>query len=63
MSEIVLTCDTVVIGAGTAGVEAFKAATDEGVNCVLVESGPLGTSWSWKSTASRACMSWAWGLI
>lgn len=44
MSEIVLTCDTVVIGAGTAGVEAFKAATDEGVNCVLVESGPLGTS-------------------
>lgn len=44
MSEIVLTCDTVVIGAGTAGVEAFKTATDEGVNCVLVESGPLGTS-------------------
>lgn len=44
MSEIVLTCDTVIIGAGTAGVEAFKAATAEGVNCVLVESGPLGTS-------------------
>ena len=44
MSEIVLTCDTVVIGAGTAGVEAFKAASAEGVNCVLVESGPLGTS-------------------
>ena len=44
MSEIVLTCDTVVIGAGTAGVAAFKAASAEGVNCVLVESGPLGTS-------------------
>lgn len=44
MSEIVLTCDTVVIGAGTAGVAAFKAASSEGVNCVLVESGPLGTS-------------------
>ena len=44
MSEIVLTCDTVVIGAGTAGVEAFKAATDEGVNCVLVESGPFASA-------------------
>lgn len=44
MSEIVLECDTVIIGAGTAGIEAYKAATEAGANCILVESGPLGTS-------------------
>lgn len=44
MSEIVLECDTVIIGAGTAGIEAYKAATEGGANCILVESGPLGTS-------------------
>lgn len=44
MSEIVLECDTVIIGAGTAGIEAYKAATENGANCILVESGPLGTT-------------------
>lgn len=44
MSEIVLECDTVIIGAGTAGIEAYKATTEAGANCILVESGPLGTS-------------------
>lgn len=44
MSEIVLTCDTVIIGAGTAGLEAYKEATSSGAHCILVESGPLGTS-------------------
>lgn len=44
MSEIHLSCDTVVIGAGSAGIEAYKSATQRGVKCILVESGPLGTS-------------------
>lgn len=44
MSEKVLTCDTIVIGAGSAGIEAYKAATGAGANCILIESGPLGTS-------------------
>ena len=39
-----LTCDTLIIGAGTAGLEAYKAAVATGVSCILVESGPLGTS-------------------
>lgn len=44
MSEKVLTCDTIIIGAGSAGIEAYKAATATGANCILIESGPLGTS-------------------
>ena len=44
MSEIVLNCDTVIIGAGSAGIEAYKAALASGVRCILVECGPLGTS-------------------
>ena len=43
MSEKLLSCDTVVIGAGTAGLEAYKAAVATGAHCILVESGPLGT--------------------
>ena len=39
-----LNCDTVVIGAGSAGLEAFKSACDRGAVCILVDSGPLGTS-------------------
>ena len=44
MDKKVLSCDTVVIGAGTAGLEAYKAAVASGAHCILVESGPLGTS-------------------
>lgn len=43
MSEKILSCDTVIVGAGTAGLEAYKAAVAAGAHCVLVESGPLGT--------------------
>lgn len=44
MGEKILSCDTIVIGAGSAGIEAYKAATAAGANCILIESGPLGTS-------------------
>lgn len=44
MSDFELTCDIVIIGAGSAGIEAFKVATKAGAHCILVESGPLGTS-------------------
>lgn len=44
MSEKVLSCDTIIIGAGSAGIEAYKAASESGANCILIESGPLGTS-------------------
>lgn len=37
-------CHTVVVGAGSAGIEAYKAACECGVNCVIVDSGPLGTT-------------------
>lgn len=43
MSEQVLSCDIVIIGAGTAGLEAYKVASKSGKSCILVESGPLGT--------------------
>ncbi|MBQ9274603.1 MAG: FAD-dependent oxidoreductase [Succinivibrio sp.] len=40
-----LHCDTVVIGAGTAGVEAYRGACERsGRICILVDDGPLGTS-------------------
>lgn len=44
MSEKVLSCDTIVIGAGSAGIEAYKAVCNAGADCILVEAGPLGTS-------------------
>ena len=63
MSEFVLTCDTVIIGAGTAGLEAFMKASASGAYCILVESGPLGTSakrtgdtpLSYLSAAGQSC--------
>ncbi|QSN62917.1 dihydrolipoyl dehydrogenase [Caballeronia sp. M1242] len=36
--------DVAVIGAGTAGMAAFRAARDAGVKAVLIESGELGTT-------------------
>ena len=37
-------CDTVVIGAGSAGLAAFRKASENGALCILVDQGPLGTS-------------------
>ncbi|SFL14217.1 dihydrolipoyl dehydrogenase [Methylobacterium pseudosasicola] len=38
------TCDVAVIGAGTAGIAAYRAATEAGAKAVLVERGPGGTT-------------------
>lgn len=37
-------CQTLIIGAGTAGIEAYKSAVENGQDCVIVDSGPLGTT-------------------
>ncbi|MBO6257965.1 MAG: FAD-dependent oxidoreductase [Succinivibrio sp.] len=37
-------CDTVIIGAGSAGIEAFREASKNGRKCVLIDDGPLGTT-------------------
>lgn len=37
-------CQTLIIGAGTAGIEAYKSAVKNGQDCVIVDSGPLGTT-------------------
>lgn len=39
-----LTCHTLVIGAGSAGIEAYKNADAQGKECIIVDSGPLGTT-------------------
>lgn len=39
-----LTCDVAVIGAGTAGIAAFRAAEAAGARAVLIEQGPGGTT-------------------
>lgn len=39
-----LTCDVAVIGAGTAGLAAHRAALDAGVRSILIEQGPGGTT-------------------
>ncbi|MCJ2093700.1 dihydrolipoyl dehydrogenase [Methylobacterium sp. J-072] len=38
------TCDVAVIGAGTAGLAAYRAATEAGARAVLIERGPGGTT-------------------
>ena len=38
------TCDVAVIGAGTAGLAAYRAATEAGASAVLIERGPGGTT-------------------
>lgn len=37
-------CDTVVVGGGTAGLEAYRAACEGGADCVLIDGGRLGTT-------------------
>lgn len=39
-----LDCDVLIIGAGSAGLAAYKAASDAGAFCIIVERGPLGTT-------------------
>lgn len=39
-----LACDVAVIGAGTAGIAAYRAATEAGTHAVLIERGPGGTT-------------------
>ncbi len=39
-----LTVDVAVIGAGTAGLAAYRAARARGVRAVIIESGPYGTT-------------------
>ncbi|HEU4374739.1 MAG TPA: FAD-dependent oxidoreductase, partial [Telluria sp.] len=36
--------DVAVIGAGTAGLSAYRAATAQGKRAVLIEGGPYGTT-------------------
>lgn len=43
MTTLKLNCDTLVIGAGTAGLNAFRRCSAKGY-CILVECGPLGTT-------------------
>ncbi len=37
-----ISVDTVIIGAGTAGMQAYKAAAENGADAVIVDRGPLG---------------------
>ena len=37
-------CDVAVIGAGTAGLSAYRAARNAGKHAVLIEDGPHGTT-------------------
>ena len=39
-----ISCDVAVIGAGTAGIAAHRAALEEGARSVLIEQGPGGTT-------------------
>ena len=44
MSIREILCDTAVVGGGTAGLEAYRAASDGGADCVLIDGGRLGTT-------------------
>lgn len=44
MVKTQIDCDTVIIGAGSAGIEAFREASKNGRKCVLIDDGPLGTT-------------------
>lgn len=39
-----LSCQVLVIGAGSAGIEAYKNAVTQGKDCIIVDTGPLGTT-------------------
>ncbi|MCA9644982.1 MAG: FAD-dependent oxidoreductase, partial [Myxococcales bacterium] len=44
VSQTNLSVDVAVIGAGTAGLAAYRAAKAEGAKVVLIEGGPYGTT-------------------
>ena len=37
-----ISVDTVIIGAGTAGMQAYKAAVENNADTIIIEQGPLG---------------------
>ena len=37
-------CHTLIVGAGSAGIEAYKSAVENGADCIIVDSGPVGTT-------------------
>lgn len=39
-----VSCHTLVIGAGSAGIEAYKNAVSNDNDCIIVDTGPLGTT-------------------
>lgn len=39
-----LECETLIVGAGSAGIEAYKSAVAAGADCIIVDTGPLGTT-------------------
>ena len=39
-----VSCDVAVVGAGTAGIAAYRAASEAGAHAVLIEAGPGGTT-------------------
>ena len=43
MSDKTLSCSTVIIGAGTAGLQAYRELSPHDDRCLIVEAGPLGT--------------------
>jgi dihydrolipoamide dehydrogenase len=55
MSEI--TVDVAVIGAGTAGLSAFKEAIKVSDNVVLIDHGPLGTTCARSPYSNRRLLS------
>ncbi|HAR79607.1 MAG TPA: hypothetical protein DCR21_02140 [Succinivibrionaceae bacterium] len=44
MANKEIECDSVVIGAGSAGIEAYREISCRGNKCVIIDPGPLGTT-------------------
>ncbi len=51
-----ISCDTVIVGAGTAGLEAFRAASEAGADCVLADAGRLGTTAQRSGELPASCL-------
>ena len=62
MNERKISCDCLIIGAGSAGISAYQAAKEQGVHCILVESGPLGTT-AQRSGDVPSCLLFAAGKV
>ncbi len=39
-----VSCHTLIVGAGSAGIEAYKSAVEHGADCIIVDCGPVGTT-------------------